>query len=371
MKWKVTLLIVLFAILLSGCWDERLLKDTRVVYLSGFDVSEKEEGYRITALVRDLNIGQSSRGETSVTNILTTASGTNLREASLNLDRNIAGTFDPAKGRTIIIGNELAKQGLSQPFNSIFREPRVDLNAKVAITDGTANELMTHLAENEMEKAEFFYDLIDSAEKFTETPPLTLRTFFTYLLDKGRDFALPYVTIDEETNMAKLGGSGLFHKEKFTGEFISNQETTVLLLFLERLGNQANLTSMTETDNGAIISYDVKKAKRDIKVEKRDKVTVTLSLDLLADIVDFPKGDRNEEVSIDKLNEQLGEDLTEQAKAVFKKLAENQSDVLGIGRELMAYYPEIWEELDEDTYYEEIQLIPEIDFTITGEGVIL
>ncbi|WP_438822756.1 hypothetical protein [Oceanobacillus alkalisoli] len=117
-----------------------------------------------SSFVRDLNIGQSSREERSVTNIMTSAKGRNIREASLHVDRNIAGTFDPAKGRTVILGKDLARENIYQAFDSVFRKPRVNINAYVAMTDGTAEDLLTHLSENEVEKAEFFYELFDSSE---------------------------------------------------------------------------------------------------------------------------------------------------------------------------------------------------------------
>lgn len=62
------------------------------------------------------------------------------------------------------MGKDLARENIYQAFDSVFRKPRVNINAYVAMTDGTAEDLLTHLSENEVEKAEFFYELFDSSE---------------------------------------------------------------------------------------------------------------------------------------------------------------------------------------------------------------
>lgn len=44
----------------------------------------------------------------------------------------------------------------------------MDINAKIAVTDSSANEIITHLSENEVEKGEYLYELIHSSEIHSE-----------------------------------------------------------------------------------------------------------------------------------------------------------------------------------------------------------
>src|SRR5690554_3040019 len=156
---KNELFLIFFILpLLTGCWDERLLKDSRTVYLSGFDLDENGD-YQTTSIIRDLNISQASRGEISISNELVTGKGDSIKEASMAIDRSVAGKYDPAKGRTLILGNEVAKGDIYNVLDSLYRDPRVDINAKIAVTDNSANEIITHLSENEVEKGEYLYEL--------------------------------------------------------------------------------------------------------------------------------------------------------------------------------------------------------------------
>lgn len=368
---KILLLLFLLP-LLAGCWDERLLRDIRTVYLTGFDVDEEGE-YTLTSIVRNFNISQSDRGARSISNELVSSKGENIREASLNVDRNIAGTFDPAKGRTLVLGEAVGKQNLYNVLDSIYRDPRVNVNSKIAITDGSAKQLIQHLTEVEMDKAEYFYEMIDSSEDFTEVPVMTLRTIFSYLFDEGRDFFIPYIALDQEENVVRLKGTALFRNQSFTGEFLSVHESTLLLLFMDKRSQRAILTNKldSDSDSNISISYNVKDVSRELDIEKKDKVNIKISLQLGINVVDFPPDNLESQETINDLSEQLSSILTNKAEILFKKLAENHSDILGLGKEIIAFHPSIWEEIKGDNYYSEFVVHPEVKVTINNSGIIL
>src|SRR5690625_1518601 len=162
---KKTELFLLFFILplLAGCWDERLLKNSRTVYLSGFDLNENGD-YQVTSIIRDMNISESSRGEISISNKLVSGNGSSIKEASMTIDRSVAGKYDPAKGRVLILGVDVAEGDIYNVMDTVYRDPRVDINAKITVTDNSANEIISHLSENEVEKGEYLYELIHSSE---------------------------------------------------------------------------------------------------------------------------------------------------------------------------------------------------------------
>lgn len=369
--WKSKVLMLFFIlVLLTGCWDERLLRDIRTVYLSGFDVNA-EGDYKVTSLIRNFSISNSERGERSVSNILVTAEGQNIREASLSVDRNIAGTFDPAKGRALILGEAVGKEDIYNVLDSIYRDPRVNVNSKIAITDKSAHELIQHLVEEEMEKAEYFYDMISSSEDSTETPNITIRNVFSYLFNEGTDFFIPYFTIDPDENKVRLQGTALFHGQSFTGQFLSVEQSTLLLLFMDQRSKKAILTDSLEESRDASISYNVTDVSRKLSVEKNNKIHINISLQLDIDVVDFPERNLDKTEIINQLNEQLSNQLTAKAEVLFQLLADNKSDVLGLGRELIAFHPSIWEDIKGEDYYDQIVVKPEVKVNIISSGIIL
>ncbi|WP_193063833.1 Ger(x)C family spore germination protein [Oceanobacillus oncorhynchi] len=369
---RKTELFLIFSILplLAGCWDERLLKNSRTVYLSGFDLEENGD-YQTTSIIRDMNISESSRGEISISNELVTGKGASIKEASTRIDQSVPGNYDPAKGKSLILGIDVAKGDIYNVLDPFYRDPRVDLNAKIAVTDNSANEIITHLSENEVEKGEYLYELIHSSEMHSEIQEITLRSLRTYLFDEGKDFMLPYLSKDEENNEVKINGAALFHDHSFTGQFLSPDESTLLLLFMETQSKKAILTEQLDKKADGSVSYNVKSVSRKLKLKKEEKVHADIMLQLDVVIVDYPPNHLDKQEMIIFLENRLSEILTEKADALFKKLAANQSDVLGLGRELIAFHPSIWKEIKGENYYEHILVNPKVKVNVRSSGIIL
>lgn len=368
---KTELFLILSILpLLAGCWDERLLKNSRTVYISGFDLDENGD-YQTTSIIRDMNISESSRGEISISNDLVTGKGGSIKEASMTIDQSVPGNYDPAKGRALILGIEVAKADIYNVLDPLYRDPRVDINAKIAVTDSSANEIITHLSENEVEKGEYLYELIHSSEIHSEIQDITLRSIRTYLFDEGKDFMLPYLSKDEEDNEVKISGAALFHDHSFTGQFLTPDESTLLLLFMETQSKKALLTEQLDKKDDVSVSYNVKSVSRKLNLEKQEKVHADIMLQLDVEIVDYPPDHLDKQEMVNFLEKRLSKILTEKADALFKKLAANQSDVLGLGRELIAFHPSIWKEIKGENYYEHILVNPKVKVNVRSSGIIL
>lgn len=57
---------------------------------------------------------------------------------------------------------------------------------------------------------------------------------------------LPYLSKDEEDNEVKISGAALFHDHSFTGQFLTPDESTLLLLFMETQSKKALLTEQLD-----------------------------------------------------------------------------------------------------------------------------
>lgn len=366
-KWFIMIFSVL---LLTGCWDERLLRNSRTVYMSGLDFGENER-YRTTAIIRDMNISESSRGEISITNQLEAGEGNSIQETGISIERSIAGNFDPAKGRVFILGNEVAQENIYNTLDSIYRNARMNINARVIVAAGSAEELISHLLEEESEKGEYLYEMIRNSEEHTESQIMTQRSIRTYLFDEGRDFTVPYLGIDEESNKVEVQGSALFNGQSFTGSVLSPDDSTMLLLFMGDQYKKAILTEELDNEKNQFISFNVKDISKEQQIKKEDNVQVDITIQLNVEVGDFPPDHLDEEARISFLNEQLSKILTQRAESMFEQLATNRSDVLGLGRELIAYYPKIWEKIKGEDYYDHIRIIPKVKVRVTSSGAIL
>lgn len=71
-----------------------------------------------------------------------------------------------------------------------------------------------------------------------------------------------------------------------------------------------------------------------------------------------------------KLNEKLSKQLTKEAKQITKKLQKANCDAFGIGRNLIAYHPELWKKKNWNKDYAKVKFKPEVEVSILYSGVL-
>ncbi|MCS0824837.1 Ger(x)C family spore germination protein [Cytobacillus firmus] len=371
---RKTNLFLLFSLifLLTGCWDEQLLKYARLEYVAGFDFDESRN-YKTTSLLRTIsrNLNPPGGGDSSQTLDLVLGTGKTVRESRLSINRAIEGEYDPSKGRVLILGNEAAKSDIYKFLDVYYRNPHTPINSELVVSEGTANSLLEHIIQEESAKGGYLYELIKSAEKNTESPELTIQTVCTYLFDEGKDFVLPYLGIDKEQNKIKVKGLAIFNEHSFTGEVLNPEDSTLLLLFMNKLNKSARFSHRLNLEQNTEVTYNITKMKRSLKIEERDKIQFTISINLDVAIDEYPEDQLDKKKNIEKLNKLLSNQLTDQAENIFTILSETNSDTLGLGRELIAYHPEKWEKIHGKNYYEKIKVIPKVKVNIISSGIIL
>ena len=144
----------------------------------------------------------------------------------------------------------------------------------------------------------------------------------------------------------------------------------MLLLLMGRRSEQAILTKKLDGEDNVHVSFNVRNVSKKKNLEIKEKIHVDIELELVVEVVDYPPDHLEKQEAIDHLNKQLSEILTERADALFKKLQTNQSDLLGLGRDLMAYHPDIWKEIKGENYYEEIVVNPKVKVKVGKINVV-
>lgn len=139
MKGK-QLLYVLLCLLLTGCWDQHLMKNAILVQALSFDLSPNEElllGVSIPV------IEETSGGpQSSVKSETFSAKGHTPRDARLQIDREIAGILDTSKNKLILFGERMAGAGIYPSLDVIWRDPRNSLGATLGVVEGEAVDLL-------------------------------------------------------------------------------------------------------------------------------------------------------------------------------------------------------------------------------------
>jgi Ger(x)C family germination protein len=369
MKGKQPILVLL-CLLLTGCWDQHLMKNAVLVQILSFDLTPKEE---LLLGVSIPIIEESSGGpQATVKSETFSAEGHTPRDSRLKIDREISGILDTSKNKLILFGERMASTGIYPSLDVIWRDPRNSLGATLGIVEGEAVDLLGIKPKHETNVSEYIQDALISAEENSIIPNETIQTLASEMLDPGEDIVLPYLKMNKKKSVVVVG-LALMDEKKYSGN-LPPQDSTLLLLMNNKKGKYARFTKQVNNDKhhelNNYISFNVQNMKRKLKVQVKDgEVTVQLNLDLKIIVDEYPKGDVPKE--IERLNKLLSKELTEDAKQVIKKLQQANSDVFGIGRRLIAFHPKTWEVQDKKDYFKNIKFNTRVKVEIIKHGIVM
>ncbi|MFI8687389.1 Ger(x)C family spore germination protein [Rossellomorea sp. NPDC077527] len=364
-KNRILILFIIGSLTLSGCWDQRLLKNGRLVFSSAFDLTP-EGNIHATSIIRDFKEGVPTNTEVE-------ADARTIRELRMHMDRKISGTFEPSKNRIFLLGESLAKKDVYDFLDIFYRDPNSSISAKLAVAEGEAGDILRLIEQKNVLISEFLIESITSAESFTGAPKVNLQSVCTTMFDEGKDFFVPLFKIKDEEVI--MDGTALFHKRAMSGT-LSVPESTLMLILMNQKGKVARV--VTKVDSGHkvnienYITYNLVDPKTKLKIISTTpgNIQVELTMKTSASIVEFPQDKLTDKAKIKELEKQIKEHLEKETEEVIQKIQEANSDLLGIGRELIAFHPKDWEQLDWEKEYPTITIKPTIDLKIVGNGII-
>lgn len=367
---KKTILIVLSLLLLSGCWDERQFKNVKLVLTMGFD---KGENGGILETVSIPTAQRSSEGLGKEKVQIVSSEAATPYEARSKINSKISNSFDPSKVKMLIIGEELAKENIYGILDEFYRNPNNNLNAYAALAKGKAQDIISYQDESIDRISDHISGIINGAVTATHAPGENIQLICAELFEPGEDFVLPLLTL--ENDGVVFSGLGLFHDTYYTGEDLSPEEGTILMLLEGIKGRVARITKkISEEHEIELMNYitvSVMKLNRDLKIKtKGDQISVLLDLSLKVRIIEYPFDHLTQKGKKQELAKKLSDALTKDAEQVIKKIQEANSDVLSIGRKVHAYHPDIYKKLDWNEAYPEITITPKVEVDIFQHGVI-
>src|SRR5699024_4874494 len=168
-----------------------------------------------------------------------TTEGNTVKDAEKKMDQQIPERFDRSNARAILFGKELAEEGIFSSLDSVYRDLRGPLNAKVAIFDGEAKEALSVNTDESLLTGDLYAELLDSAEKAGITWNKNVQTACSILLADGKDLVLPYLSINENKEV-RVEGLALFHEDQMTGT-LDTKETTMFLILSDQVTKNSAL----------------------------------------------------------------------------------------------------------------------------------
>lgn len=371
---KITMLIgsIIAILLLTSCWDSRLLKDHSLILEIGYDLNDDETISKTVAFPEETVSNGTQEGGQSESEVITTI-GKTVGAADIELERHLAQRFDRSKAQILLIGKKLAKHGIFKTLDSMYRDPRGPLNASVAVVDERAEEGLKVKKDQSFFKSEFYFGLLNSAEEDGIIKRQNVQSICPVLLSGRKDIMLPYIKVIGDKD-AFIEGLALFSGDKMTGNLTNDQSIISLILTEEVKKNvklNVRISDDEEDEQSNYVTFIIVKEKRDFNVfVESDKVKTNLDFYLRLEIDEYPKNNLQKQTEVEKLERQIAEQLKKLALETIETVQEANSDIFGIGERVRAHHYELWKSIDWKEVYPEVPIDVRFEVEITRHGII-
>jgi Ger(x)C family germination protein len=360
---KFLIISLVSLLLLTGCWDQRLLVKRTLINGISYDLTK--EG-NIEASVRALHIQSLGGGQFELHDELVNAERPTVTGLGLEIDSRVSGEIDASKAHVVIIGEELAKKGIHPFIEFFYRNRDSFLSSKIVISKGKAKGVLS--VEKEKSPIAFFIlQLLEGAEADTIIQEKKTYTVWNNILDPGKDMVLPYVE-RVQSDKVEVAGVALFNGDRYSGISIPKEKSSLLLSLMNHI-DKTNRMALTLGPERKGISFATRDLSRNLEVvvDKGEKITCIVNMTMDIEVLTYPQDFKNE-MNIKKINQELSNEFTKQAKEITNTLLKANCDALGIGRHISSFHPDLWKKINWDEEYKNVQFEPKVKVNIIKTG---
>lgn len=344
------IVVVLISVLLSGCnANEDQLKDMALAQALGIDY--RDEKYGVSFMIYDLSKTRGSSAELSGTlTRVFNGSGDSVPYAITELTSVIGKKPYYSHNRVVIVGEEMAKEGLSTVFDFLYRNAEMRPYVLVAIARGNADEILGAKLGETLNPAEEIQNVITVGAYYSCVPQTEIVDIAISTLEKTSDSYLPIVELvkEGENDSIKASGTAIFNKMKLVGEL--DEEETKGLLWINDEMQYGTLVCETSTQD--MVSAEIIDANTvvDVLVEnEKIKYTIKVTCALNINQVDGKESNSLNRQQMDEIEQTYSQTIERQIDSALKKcLEEYKSDVFRLGKRLWQKYPEVYRQVSDE-----------------------
>ncbi|HEX7714007.1 MAG TPA: Ger(x)C family spore germination protein [Bacillota bacterium] len=383
MKQYFFLILILLGMTINvaGCWDQIELDKRAVIMALGIDSAEEDGKITLTfqtiipARLAD-PLGH-SQNDPAVRVI--SASGTTILEATNNFQKQTNAIPYFLQNRLLIIGEDLAREGIQQVMDYFVRNMQSHPRAWVLIAKGKAANIIKWKSEVNQIPANYIADLLYSSTRQAITAFATadIHRFILALSSQSTSPATSGIEIvqeqDDEPPEVRIFGTAVFKRDKLAGWmglretrgmlWITNQSTQGILETGYPALQKRNLVQQVTRAKGRI-KPKLNHGKIEAEVEVKEEGNIGEqdgSLKLTGRSM------------IRALEKNKAAEMRAEIESCLRQCQQEfHSDIFGFGEEIQRKFPQEWKRLGPrwDTEFSHLQIKVRVRAKIRGTGFI-
>ncbi|MEH7512544.1 Ger(x)C family spore germination protein [Gottfriedia acidiceleris] len=374
------MILVVSLFFLTGCWDRTELNDLAIELGLGLDQAKNNE-LEISAqfiIPSKMGIGQSGSSNSGEPFFIESGTGKNTLEAVQMIQTKLSREVFRGHHRVIVIGEQLARNGLADVLDNYSRDPDIRLRADAIVVKGsTAKQFLESSTPLENIPA------IGAQKVHAQTGGLGDRSLVNFLIAGSSDGITPILPVlqmipssnkqeQPGTKGFQIEGGAIFNKDLKLVGFLNNQEESISLWVANRL-SKLTITETIQKGSGNASLYLTKIGSK-IKPSIRGK-------NIKCDIVLSGEGtiqenntnlDLTQPKNLTLLEHALEKKAEKQALQTIQKVQEQYgTDIFGLGEAIHQKYPSKWKGLKKNWAkpFRKVQVSVHADLTIRRVGL--
>ena len=382
---KIKFLMLLLPIFLfTGCFNYRELNEIAIASAIGLD--KTSDGYIVTIQV--MNTKKAS--ETGTSNdqpkfITFTTTGVTLQDAIRESILDSSRRIYPNHVQILIIGEDLAKSGISDVLDMFFRSVEFRKQTSVLIAkDSTAEEILNVVTPLESLNSKNIKDGLSVDSKYLGIgDTVSFEDLVGTFIDSNKEIVLPTVSITgtksegekienietSDPSVRLIKSSLAIFKDDHLVGFLDNKQS----MDLNFVRNKINNTILTyECGDNKYLSSEIMSNKTSVEflespLKAQIKINSILNINEITCDIDL-----EDPVVIDEIEADLEEELKNDVYNTIKYIIEEyNSDVFGFRDFLYKNKTKYYEEIKDDWYdsiFPNMDIDVDVDFNLTGKG---
>lgn len=334
---KKLIIVIAFAIILTGCTEQKILENISLTTLVGYELTDENE-LSATAVIRQINQDLESRVEVQ------SATAATSKWTRTKIDLKTSQTTGSGQLRVVLFGEKMAEKGLDNGIHILKMNSEISNATYLAIVEGDLKELLEYSYKNITDIGQHIYQLIEHNIENHHAISSTLHEVNRDKLSLVRNYSLPIIKKEEENIV--ISGIGLFNEGKIVGQLPAEDAFYILMLRDSTHNGVLQLIlpdstfkkTVSLSSEGLPIAIDSIASKQKLKLKNASvpEFDLTIKFDCRIMEIDADISIDNPEI-IEKLQNEINKEMENEMNRIIKYSQEVNSDIFNFGEHYRAH----------------------------------
>jgi spore germination protein KC len=377
----LVLTVLLAAIGLVGCWDNRDFSEIAFLIAIGLDSAPNDEIEVTMQIIKPSAIkSEEQGGNPGKTDAVWVISSTG--KTAFEAIRSALATIDRkaffAHTQLVIVGEDLARDGIADLLDLFIRDPEPNKRADMLIAKGTtARRIMEARSELEVVPTMHITEILENNKYYGKIRRLNLYDLYLQLGSPGRSPAVGVIEVINEREQlqvrdTRVEGAAVFKGDRLVGWLTPDETRGLLFIEGDVQGGILSVTNPLDGQKAVAIEMKRSSVKKDIRFND-GYPSLYVEVDGEGSLgSQHGAGDLTTPEMISTLQQQAAAIIEHEIRgAIGKAQHRYETDIFGFGDIAYRKYPDYWRNVKTgwDQEFASLGLTVDVNYIIKKSGL--